>query len=75
MKKIKEIPIKTDKIQLDQFLKWSNIVESGGKAKKIIQAGKIRVNDEIEYRRGKKLEVGDIITLSSNNEKYKVSRE
>ncbi|MDI9412510.1 MAG: RNA-binding S4 domain-containing protein, partial [Bacillota bacterium] len=29
---MKEIKIKTEQIQLDQLLKWANIVNSGGEA-------------------------------------------
>lgn len=58
---MEDIKIKTESIQLDQFLKWANIVLSGGEAKSLIQAGKITVNGEIETRRSHKLHNGDII--------------
>jgi len=51
----KEININTESIKLDQFLKWANIVSSGGEAKNFIQAGNVLVNQEIEYSRGRKL--------------------
>lgn len=71
---MKNIEIKTKSIQLDQFLKWANIVETGGKAKFLIQAGKVQVNGEVEYRRGHKIYEGDLIKLSDRNETYRVSR-
>tara|TARA_Y100001968_G_scaffold327772_1_gene373518 strand:+ start:100 stop:288 length:189 start_codon:yes stop_codon:yes gene_type:complete len=46
-------------MKLDQFLKWNNIVSSGGEAKNLIKAGKVKVNGEIEKRRGRKLTNGD----------------
>ena len=46
-------------MKLDQFLKWNNLVASGGEAKFRIKAGEVKVNGEIEKRRGRKLNVGD----------------
>jgi len=46
-------------MKLDQFLKWQNIVSSGGEAKILIHSGQIKVNGEIEKRRGRKLVQGD----------------
>ena len=53
-------------MKLDQFLKWNNIVSSGGEAKVLILSGQIRVNGEIEKKRGRKLKIGDIIKFSNN---------
>ena len=46
-------------MKLDQFLKWHNVVSSGGEAKFLINSGKVKVNGEIEIRRGRKLVKGD----------------
>ena len=46
-------------MKLDQFLKWHNLVASGGEAKNLIKAGEVKVNGEVEKRRGRKLTVGD----------------
>ena len=46
-------------MKLDQFLKWNNLVSSGGEAKILIKAGEVKVNGEIEKRRGRKLTYGD----------------
>lgn len=54
-KKEEIIDIKTEYIKLDQFLKWTAIAESGSMAKDMILDGKIKVNDEIETKRGRKL--------------------
>ncbi len=72
---MKKIKIKTENIKLDQFLKWANIVNSGGEAKYLIKAGKIRVNQEIELRRSHNLKDGDIVTIEGINEIYRVSRD
>ncbi|MCC3144728.1 RNA-binding S4 domain-containing protein [Halanaerobium sp. Z-7514] len=71
---MENIEIKTDTINLDQFLKWANIVMSGGEAKYLIQEGEVIVNGEIETQRGKTLKVGDIVSLAGEDKKYKVSR-
>ena len=46
-------------MKLDQFLKWNNVVSSGGEAKILINSGQIQVNGETEKRRGRKLVKGD----------------
>ena len=51
-------------ITLDQFLKQSGIVGSGGQAKVLIQAGEVRLNGVVETRRGKKLAPGDTIEVA-----------
>ncbi len=48
-------------IKLEQFLKLANMVESGGQAKVVIQAGHVKVNGEVETRRGRKLHQGDSV--------------
>ncbi|WP_100065406.1 RNA-binding S4 domain-containing protein [Miniphocaeibacter massiliensis] len=55
------IKITTDFIKLEQLLKLANIVSSGGIAKELIQNGEIKVNGEVEIKRGKKLRPGDFI--------------
>ena len=53
-------------MKLDQFLKWHNFVSSGGEAKNIIQSGLVKVNGEIEIRRGRKLTKGDKVMFLKN---------
>ncbi|RME46503.1 MAG: RNA-binding S4 domain-containing protein [Caldilineae bacterium] len=49
--------------QLDQFLKWHNIVPTGGQAKRLIQGGEVKLNGVVETRRKKKLKPGDVIEV------------
>jgi ribosome-associated protein len=56
-----EVKIKTDIIKLDSFLKWAGAVNMGSEAKMYIKNGEVKVNGEIEMRRGKKLTYGDEI--------------
>jgi len=53
-------------MKLDQFLKWQNLVSSGGEAKIIIKSGSVKVNGEIETRRGRKLKRGDKVMFLKN---------
>lgn len=56
---MEKIKIDTEFIKLDQFLKWTGVAESGVDAKDMILNGEIKVNGEVETRRGKKLRSGD----------------
>ena len=53
-------------MKLDQFLKWKNLVSSGGEAKIFIKSGSVKVNGEIETRRGRKLSKGDKVMFLKN---------
>ena len=55
MRNIEKVKISTEFIKLDQFLKWLAVVDSGSEAKQVILDGKVKVNDEIETRRGRKI--------------------
>ena len=50
-------------IQLDQFLKMAQVVQSGGEAKVLIQSGAVTVNGVPETRRGRKLRPGDTVEV------------
>ncbi len=50
-------------IKLDSFLKWQNLVGTGGQAKLMIQDGQVLVNHKVETRRGRKLVNGDKVTV------------
>lgn len=58
-----EIKINTDFIKLDSFLKWCGAVSLGSEAKMHILAGNVKVNGEVETRRGKKLLKGDVVSF------------
>lgn len=65
---MEKIKIQTEFIKLEQSLKFANVVSSGGLAKELIQNGEVKVNGEVETRRGKKLRHGD--TVEYNGEKF-----
>lgn len=53
------IEINTEYIKLDSALKFAGIAENGAHAKELILDGEVKVNGEMELRRGKKLYKGD----------------
>lgn len=53
-------------LRLDQFLQLCGVVDTGGQAKQMIQAGEIRVNGAVETRRRRKLSIDDVIQISEN---------
>ena len=55
------IHLREDFIKLGQALKLAGLVESGVDAKFVIQDGLVKVNGQIETRRGKKFIAGDMI--------------
>ena len=61
-----EIPIHTEFIKLQDFLKFANAIESGGMAKTFIQNEQVPVNGEVCTQRGKKLRPGDTVGFLGN---------
>jgi ribosome-associated protein len=52
-------------ITLGQALKAANVVGTGGEAKILIQAGEVRINGEVETRRGRRLREGDVVEVGN----------
>jgi ribosome-associated protein len=50
-------------LRLGQFLKLADAVDTGGEAKARIASGEVRVNGEVELRRGRQLRHGDVVTI------------
>lgn len=66
---MQEIEIKDEFIKLGQALKLAGLVGSGVEAKIIIQDGLVKVNGEVDERRGRKLYPGDIFEFQGNEVK------
>ena len=64
MAEVRDVFIRTEWIRLDQFLKLAQAAATGGEAKIRIQAGEVRVNGQVETRRGRKLRPGDVVEAS-----------
>lgn len=56
-----EFKLNKEFITLGQLLKAAALVSSGSEAKMVIQDGYVKVNHEVETRRGKKLYGGDLV--------------
>lgn len=67
-----EIKIRDEFIKLGQALKLAGVVEDGVEAKYVITDGLVKVNGEVDERRGRKVYEGDII--SYNGKEIKVIR-
>lgn len=59
-----DIPIRDDMIRLGQLLKLASLVEDGVEAADLIKAGLVKVNGEIDERRGRQLHHGDTVTVN-----------
>ena len=58
---MEKVIINTPSIQLDQFLKWVGIIESGGQVRFLLEEKLISVNGEIATQKRKKLVPGDVV--------------
>lgn len=58
---MKTLKLRDEFIKLGQALKAAGMVSSGVDGKFVIQDGLVKVNGEVEVRRGKKLYDGDIV--------------
>ena len=63
------IYIKDEFIKLGQAMKLAGLIDSGLEAKIVIQNGEVKVNGEVDTRRGKKLVPGDIFEYQGNRVK------
>lgn len=56
-------------IKLGQILKATGLVDSGVVAKEVIQNGEVKVNGEVDTRRGRKLYDGDLVEFENQTVK------
>jgi ribosome-associated protein len=59
-----QITIRDTMIRLGQLLKLANLVEDGVEATELIKNGLVKVNGEIDDRRGRQLHNGDTVTVN-----------
>ena len=55
------VPLRDRSIRLGQFLKLADLVDTGADAKGLLAQGLVRVNGEVETRRGRQLVAGDAV--------------
>lgn len=62
--KAQPIEIRDESIRLGQLLKLASLAEDGLAAKELIEHGLVKVNGDIETRRGRQLRAGDIVEVN-----------
>jgi ribosome-associated protein len=62
-----DVPIRDESIRLGQFLKLASLIESGAEAKEVIADGLVSVNGEVEVRRGRQLQQGDVVAIGETS--------
>ena len=67
------IHIRDEFIKLGQAMKLADLVSDGVEAKYVISYGLVKVNGEVDTRRGRKVYVGD--TISYNGQDVQVEGE
>jgi ribosome-associated protein len=60
---VDEVEVGEGGIRLGQLLKLANLVDTGGGAKQVLEAGDVTVNGRPETRRGAQLKPGDVVAL------------
>ena len=63
----REVAISEDMIRLGQLLKLAGLAESGADARALVQDGLVRVNGEVERRRGRQLHRGDLVAAGGDS--------
>lgn len=64
--------LRDEYIKLGQLLKAANLVNSGAEAKLVINDGLVKLNGNVENRRGKKLYNGDVVIYNDNEIKLEI---
>ena len=70
---MKKIKITSPYITLGQFLKFADLISSGGETKFYLTENDVHVNQELEVRRGRKLYPGDQVSVDGK-ESYMIVR-
>ena len=61
----RDVEIRGESIRLGQLLKLAGVADTGGEARELVQDGAVRVNGEVETRRGRRLRAGDVVEAAS----------
>jgi ribosome-associated protein len=63
-----EIRSGEDVIRLGQLLKLVDAVPSGAQVTDVLNAGEVRVNGEVEARRGRQVHRGDVVSVAGQED-------
>jgi ribosome-associated protein len=66
-----EFSLTEEYIHLIKLLKLLGLVESGADAKIVVEEGLVECNQEVEYKKRKKLRSGDVVVIKNNTIKIK----
>ena len=58
-----EMPITGEMIRLGQLLKLAGVADDGAHARSLIEDGKVRVDGEVDRRRGRQVRPGSLVEL------------
>lgn len=61
---IQDVAVAELPIRLGQFLKLAGVAEHGAHARELVETEQVRVNDQVEVRRGAQLHPGDVVTVA-----------
>ena len=64
---MQDVKIATEYIKLDALLKFAGLCGTGGEAKEVVQAGRVKVNGETCTMRGKKCRPGDTVEFDGQS--------
>jgi ribosome-associated protein len=62
-----DVSIGGQAIRLGQFLKFAGLLDSGGNVKEAVIDGYVLVNGEVDRRRGRQLQLGDVVTFEGRS--------
>jgi ribosome-associated protein len=57
-----------ESIRLGQLLKLIDAVPTGAQVKDVLTAGEVRVNGDVEERRGRQLRTGDVVSVDGQDD-------
>ncbi|NLP84559.1 RNA-binding S4 domain-containing protein [Microbacterium sp. CFH 90308] len=64
---IDDVSIGGETIRLGPFLKFAGVLDSGGNVKEAIIDGYVSVNGEVDRRRGRQLQLGDVVSFEGRS--------
>ena len=64
---IDDVSIGGETIRLGPFLKFAGVLDSGGNVKEAFIDGYVSVNGEVDRRRGRQLQLGDIVSFEGRS--------
>ena len=65
MSEVREFKLTQEFIELNKLLKFESVISSGAEAGVVISEGMVKVNNEVETRKRKKLRSGDIVVFEN----------